>query len=183
MSGHKRGHNADTDARTVAAPIVLGDMPDGRWLTVAEVCGYLQVTADEWRAWQAQGDTPMHATGADGELRVRAADFERWLDARTVDASDGAFESVRTGQPVRDPYAYGSVIPFDRPRGKPSHLARADASPNGRCGTCGGGGMVPAAACHCPLPWHRCAPRTCPDCEGSGLPALLTATAEREGRL
>jgi hypothetical protein len=54
------------------------------WLTVAQVCEELQITADEWNAWRAAGNTPLHLAMPGGQLRVRAADFDHWLDALTV---------------------------------------------------------------------------------------------------
>lgn len=55
---------------------------DGRrWLTVADICAELRVSEDEWAAWQARGETPLHLVGADGQLRVRADHLDAWFDA------------------------------------------------------------------------------------------------------
>lgn len=54
--------------------------PDPRWMTVADICADLHITQDEWAHWQARCQTPLHATGPDGQLRVRASHYQTWLD-------------------------------------------------------------------------------------------------------
>jgi len=98
------------------------------WLTVAEVCADLQVSETEWHAWRAAGETPLHIAMPGGQLRVRAADYQRWLSARTETLAAGQVPQPRTGttpypygQPSQsrlsgatsqpDPYAYGSLKP------------------------------------------------------------------------
>ena len=41
---------------------------------------------------------------------------------------------------------------------------------NDRCGTCGGGGLVPAPGCTCGGNAHTCLPTICTVCNGSGVP-------------
>jgi hypothetical protein len=86
------------------------------WLTVAQVCADLQVTEAEWEAWRAAGDTPLHIAMPSGELRLRAADYAQWLDARTVDDdAPQARTEARTGtepDPYGNPYAYGNPHGF-----------------------------------------------------------------------
>jgi hypothetical protein len=70
------------------------------WLTIAQVCADLQVTEDEWNTWRAAGDTPLHAVMPDGQLRVRTADYELWLDSRPAD-DDAFVESLNdTSRPA-----------------------------------------------------------------------------------
>jgi hypothetical protein len=61
----------------------------GEWLTIPEVCAVLRITPDQWAAWHEEpGDVPLQLITSDGARRVRAADLERWLDARTVEPLD-----------------------------------------------------------------------------------------------
>jgi len=57
----------------------------GDWLTIAQVCADLQVTETDWHAWRQAGDTPLHIVTPSGQLRIRAADYARWLDSLTDD--------------------------------------------------------------------------------------------------
>jgi hypothetical protein len=59
--------------------------PRAAWLTIDQICAELQVSETEWNAWRTAGDTPLHVVMPDGQLRVRAADLERWLDTLTDD--------------------------------------------------------------------------------------------------
>ncbi len=58
------------------------------WLTIPEVCAYLQISEAEWHQWRAAGRTPLHAAGPNGQLKLRAVDLERWLEALAVDPAD-----------------------------------------------------------------------------------------------
>lgn len=80
------------------------------WLTIAQVCDDLQVTEAEWNAWRAAGDTPLHMVMPGGQLRVRAADYARWLDGLADDAPETRTEArTRTEPgPYGNPYAYGN---------------------------------------------------------------------------
>lgn len=60
------------------------------WLTIPEVCDELQITPEEWDAWREPGDKPLQVMGPDGQPRIRADHLDRWLDSRTLDASDEA---------------------------------------------------------------------------------------------
>jgi hypothetical protein len=68
--------------------------PRAEWLTIAQVCADLQVTEPEWNTWREAGDTPLHIVTPDGQLRVRAADYARWLDSLAVD-DDASAEALR----------------------------------------------------------------------------------------
>lgn len=65
-------------------PIILDPTPPG-WLTIPELCAWLQVTEAEWNTWRAAGLTPPHVAGPDGQLRIRSTDLDRWLDELSVE--------------------------------------------------------------------------------------------------
>jgi hypothetical protein len=88
--------------------------PRAEWLTIAQVCAELQVSETEWGAWREAGDTPLHVVMPSGQLRVRAADVERWLDSRADDTPTEQVSEARTEPRTRtepdphgNPYAYG----------------------------------------------------------------------------
>jgi hypothetical protein len=58
------------------------------WLTVPQILEDLQVSAEEWHAWRAAGETPAHAAMPDGTLRVNAAEYDFWLTERTTDLAE-----------------------------------------------------------------------------------------------
>lgn len=51
-------------------------------LTVAEVCDELQVALSTFYEWRTKGTGPRCIKLPNGQLRVRRADLEAWLDAR-----------------------------------------------------------------------------------------------------
>jgi hypothetical protein len=95
MSGHDGGHGSDSTPE---------------WVTVAQICDDLQVTADEWHAWRVAGDTPTHFRLPDGTFRVNASEYAFWLESRAVDdAGDPVRTDVRTEvDPVRTDARTGS---------------------------------------------------------------------------
>jgi len=78
------------------------------WLTVPDVCADLQVSESEWHTWRARGDTPLHIAMPGGQLRVRVADYERWLSDRTGTLVVGQVPQARTRPRTgAGPYPYG----------------------------------------------------------------------------
>lgn len=51
-------------------------------MTVAEICDDLSISARTFYEWRAKGTAPKCSKLPNGELRVRHADYERWLEAR-----------------------------------------------------------------------------------------------------
>lgn len=87
-------------------------------LTIPEICADLKVTEAEWNQWRAEGKTPLHVIGADGEPRVRAGHFRAW------------FESLRTGStPEPPPRRLRPARPWDILTAplSPEEKAKADA--------------------------------------------------------
>lgn len=56
-------------------------------LTVPEICEELQITRSTFYDWRAKGRAPRCIKLPNGEVRIRRADFERWLDSRTERAA------------------------------------------------------------------------------------------------
>ncbi|MGK5555856.1 helix-turn-helix transcriptional regulator [Actinomadura kijaniata] len=56
-------------------------------LTVAEICEDLDIHPRTFYDWRAKGRAPRCMKLPNGELRVRRADYERWLDTRLEDAA------------------------------------------------------------------------------------------------
>lgn len=51
-------------------------------LTVGEVCAELQIAQSTFYEWRTKGTAPRCIKLPNGQLRVRRADLEAWLDAR-----------------------------------------------------------------------------------------------------
>jgi excisionase family DNA binding protein len=49
-------------------------------LTIAQVCRELQVSRTTFYAWRTKGRAPRCLRLPNGEIRVRRADLERWLN-------------------------------------------------------------------------------------------------------
>lgn len=96
---------------------VIEDPPPG-WMTVPQVCAWLKVTEAEWAEWRAAGDTPLYAVGPGGQLRVRVADLNRWLDAHTHGAeNEPTAEDIAEFHAMRAESApLAPVIPLDQAR-------------------------------------------------------------------
>jgi excisionase family DNA binding protein len=56
--------------------------PAREQLTVGELCAELKVARRTFYEWRAKGRAPKSLKLPNGELRIRRADFERWLTAR-----------------------------------------------------------------------------------------------------
>lgn len=52
-----------------------------RHLTIAEVCEELEVSRSTFYDWRAKGRAPKCLKLPNGEIRIRRADLERWLDS------------------------------------------------------------------------------------------------------
>lgn len=51
-------------------------------LTVGEVCAELQIAQSTFYEWRTKGTSPRWIKLPNGQLRVRRADLESWLDER-----------------------------------------------------------------------------------------------------
>jgi excisionase family DNA binding protein len=51
-------------------------------LTIAEVCADLGISRRTFYEWRAKGTAPRCITLPNGSLRVRKAEYQRWLTAR-----------------------------------------------------------------------------------------------------
>jgi predicted DNA-binding transcriptional regulator AlpA len=51
-----------------------------RRLTVADVCADLEISRSTFYDWRATGRGPKCIRLPNGELRIRAAEYERWLE-------------------------------------------------------------------------------------------------------
>lgn len=51
-------------------------------LTVAEICADLGISRRTFYEWRAKGTAPKCIPLPNGALRVRRAEYERWLEAR-----------------------------------------------------------------------------------------------------
>jgi excisionase family DNA binding protein len=49
-------------------------------LTVQDVCAELGISRSTFYEWRAKGRAPRCLKLPNGEIRIRRADFERWLD-------------------------------------------------------------------------------------------------------
>ncbi|XVV02798.1 helix-turn-helix transcriptional regulator [Actinosynnema sp. CA-248983] len=51
-----------------------------RRLTVADVCADLEISRSTFYDWRAKGRGPNCIRLPNGELRIRVAEYERWLE-------------------------------------------------------------------------------------------------------
>ncbi|WNV90274.1 helix-turn-helix domain-containing protein [Umezawaea sp. Da 62-37] len=51
-----------------------------RRLTVADVCADLEISRSTFYDWRAKGRGPKCLRLPNGEIRIRLADYERWLE-------------------------------------------------------------------------------------------------------
>lgn len=70
-----------TDRRRGAAP------GPRRHLTIADLCDELDVARSTFYDWRAKGRAPRCIKLPNGELRVRRADLDAWLDSCTDEAA------------------------------------------------------------------------------------------------
>ncbi|MEV4248729.1 helix-turn-helix domain-containing protein [Streptosporangium canum] len=54
----------------------------GKPLTVAEFCAELEISRSTFYDWRAKHRAPKCITLPNGSLRIRRAEFERWLSSR-----------------------------------------------------------------------------------------------------
>ncbi|MCD0452652.1 helix-turn-helix domain-containing protein [Actinocorallia sp. API 0066] len=52
------------------------------WLTVAEICDELEISRSTFYEWRLKGTGPRCAKLPNGRLRVRRAEFDRWISSR-----------------------------------------------------------------------------------------------------
>ncbi|WP_242903686.1 helix-turn-helix transcriptional regulator [Actinomadura terrae] len=51
------------------------------WLTVQQILDDLGIPRRTWQQWRALGRTPRCKRLPNGELRIRRADYDAWLDS------------------------------------------------------------------------------------------------------
>jgi excisionase family DNA binding protein len=54
--------------------------PEDR-LTIAQLCNELGISRSTFYEWRAKGRAPRCIKLPNGEIRIRRAEFERWLDS------------------------------------------------------------------------------------------------------
>ncbi len=52
-----------------------------RHLTIATVCEELEISRSTFYEWRAKGRAPRCIKLPNGEIRIRQADLDRWLDS------------------------------------------------------------------------------------------------------
>ncbi|WP_030452043.1 MULTISPECIES: helix-turn-helix transcriptional regulator [Herbidospora] len=57
-----------------------------RMLTLADLCDELQISRSTFYDWRAKGRAPKCLKLPNGDLRIRRADLDRWLDTREDNA-------------------------------------------------------------------------------------------------
>ena len=60
--------------------------PEDTWLTVDQLCAELQIARSTFYDWRAKGRAPKCHKLPNGDIRIRLADYERWL-ADLMDAA------------------------------------------------------------------------------------------------
>ena len=50
-------------------------------LTIAQLCNELGISRSTFYEWRAKGRAPRSIKLPNGEIRIRRAEFERWLDS------------------------------------------------------------------------------------------------------
>ena len=58
------------------------DFPYGDKLTIAQVCADLEISRRTFYEWRAKNKAPRCLTLPNGSLRIRRAEYQRWLAAR-----------------------------------------------------------------------------------------------------
>lgn len=58
-----------------------GDLPadDSTWLTVGQICAELRIARSTFYDWRAKGRAPKCHKLPNGDIRIRLADYKRWL--------------------------------------------------------------------------------------------------------
>ncbi|MFF5111573.1 helix-turn-helix transcriptional regulator [Streptosporangium sp. NPDC000509] len=54
-------------------------MPKGEKLTIADICEDLDISRSTFYDWRQKGRAPKCMKLPNGDLRVRRADYDRWL--------------------------------------------------------------------------------------------------------
>jgi predicted DNA-binding transcriptional regulator AlpA len=62
-------------------------------MTIVQICEELQIARSTYYEWRAKGRAPRSLKLPNGDIRVRRADFEQWLD--------GCGDDLIGGWPVR----------------------------------------------------------------------------------
>jgi predicted DNA-binding transcriptional regulator AlpA len=53
--------------------------PESTWLTVDQLCAELHIARSTFYDWRAKGRAPKCHKLPNGNIRIRRADYERWL--------------------------------------------------------------------------------------------------------
>ena len=71
----------DTTAtlRRRAALREAGPAPESTWLTVDQLCAELHISRSTFYDWRAKRRAPKCHKLPNGDIRIRRADYERWL--------------------------------------------------------------------------------------------------------
>jgi excisionase family DNA binding protein len=76
-----------TSARIPARPLMASSetsLPTGReQITITELCAELKISRSTFYDWRAKGRAPRCLKLPNGDLRIRRADLDAWLDTRT----------------------------------------------------------------------------------------------------
>ena len=65
---------------------VAGRAAEDPWLTVDQLCTELQIARSTFYDWRAKGRAPKCHKLPNGDIRIRRADYDRWL-ADLMDAA------------------------------------------------------------------------------------------------
>ncbi len=71
------------DAAGHAVVIPAQRRPGSRHLTIADLCDELSIARSTFYDWRAKKTAPRCIKLPNGELRIRRADLDAWLEART----------------------------------------------------------------------------------------------------
>ena len=79
------GYTSRKSVKSRRGPIA-GPAPEDPWLTVDQLCTELQIARSTFYDWRAKGRAPKCHKLPNGDIRIRRADYERWL-ADLMDAA------------------------------------------------------------------------------------------------
>jgi predicted DNA-binding transcriptional regulator AlpA len=82
MAATKIGRSAEKSQSLV----VVDQAAEDPWLTVDQLCTELQIARSTFYDWRAKGRAPKCHKLPNGDIRIRRADYERWL-ADLMDAA------------------------------------------------------------------------------------------------
>jgi predicted DNA-binding transcriptional regulator AlpA len=80
------GPNPGKSASSRRSASAAAPIPEDSWLTVDRLCTELQIARSTFYDWRAKGRAPKCHKLPNGDIRIRRADYERWL-ADLMDAA------------------------------------------------------------------------------------------------